>query len=54
MLDAVVGVISLIMFAIFLLVLPSFISGGMSYLVALLLFVALISAGGYLIRDVSP
>ena len=54
MLDAIVGIISVLIFVLFLLILPSFLTGGIPYLVALLFFVAFISIGGYLIRDVAP
>ncbi len=54
MLDAVVGVLSLIIFLVALIVLPVFLTGSTSYLVALFLFIAIISGGGYMIRDVNP
>lgn len=53
-LDAVVGVGSLLLFLGFILLLPRIFSGGVGYLSALLLFVIIITTGGYLIRDVKP
>lgn len=53
-LDAVVGVGSLILFLGLLLLLPRIFSGAVGYLSALLLFVIIITTGGYLIRDVKP
>ena len=51
-LDAIVGVGSLILFLVFNLLLPRVFSGAVGYLAALLLFVIIIATGGYLIRDV--
>lgn len=53
MLDAIVGVGSLIVFLVVILLLPVVLPGEIGYLGALLIFVATISAGGYLIRGVS-
>lgn len=53
LLDAIVGVLSLIIFLAALLVIPAFIPGGDAYLVSLFLFIAVISGGGYLIRDIT-
>ncbi len=53
MLDAIVGLGSLIIFLILVLALPSFLPGAGGYLSALILFVICISAGGYAIRGVS-
>ena len=54
MLDAIVGIISLIVYLVILLILPAFMTGGAPYLIALLLFIAVISAGGYFIRNTAP
>jgi hypothetical protein len=53
MLDAIVGVGSLIVFLVLILLLPAVLPGEIGYLGALLLFVITISAGGYAIRGVS-
>jgi len=53
MLDAIVGVGSLVVFVILVLLLPAILPGEIGYLSALLLFVITISAGGYAIRGVS-
>lgn len=53
MLDAIVGVGSLIVFLILILLLPAVLPDEIGYLSALLLFVITISAGGYAIRGVS-
>ncbi len=53
MLDAIVGVSSLIIFLMVLIILPAILPGSTSYLAALFLFIAVISGGGYLIRNVS-
>jgi|GEM_PF-967732 hypothetical protein len=53
MLDAIVGVGSLIVFLILILLLPAVLPDEIGYLGALLLFVLTISAGGYAIRGVS-
>lgn len=54
MLDTIVGLLSLVVFLVLVLVLPHVISGDIGYLIALLLFVAVICSGGYVIRNVSP
>lgn len=53
MLDAIVGVGSLLVFLAFVLLLPKILPGEIGYLGALLIFVTVISAGGYAIRGVS-
>lgn len=53
-LDAIVGLLSLLLFIAALLVIPALVPGGAAYLIALFLFIGIISAGGYLIRNVSP
>lgn len=53
MLDAIVGVSSLIIFLVVLILLPVVLPGSTSYLIALFLFIGVISGGGYLIRNVT-
>ena len=53
MLDAIVGVGSLVVFILLILLLPAILPGEIGYLSALLLFVITITAGGYAIRGVS-
>lgn len=53
MLDAIVGVGSLLVFLAVILLLPAFLPGEIGYLGALLIFVFIISAGGYAIREVT-
>ena len=53
MLDAIVGVGSLLLFLALILLLPAVLPGEMGYLGALLMFVVAISVGGYVIRGVS-
>jgi hypothetical protein len=53
MLDAIVGVSSLIIFLVVLILLPAVLPGSTSYLIALFLFIGVISGGGYLIRNVT-
>ena len=51
MLDAVVGLGSLFIFLGLVIVIPMIIPGDIAYLIALLLFVGVISIGGYIIRN---
>ena len=53
MLDAMVGVGSLLLFLALILLLPAVLPGEMGYLGAMLIFVIAISVGGYAIRGVS-
>lgn len=53
MLDVIVGVGSLLIFLALVLLLPAVLPGEIGYLGALLIFVFVISAGGYAIRSVS-
>ena len=52
-LDALVGIISLVILNILILFLPGFLNAQTAYMVALLLFVITICVGGFLIRNVS-
>lgn len=52
MLDVIVGVGSLLIFLALVLLLPAVLPGEIGYLGALLIFVIVISAGGYAIRSV--
>jgi hypothetical protein len=42
------------MFIVFLLILPAIMGASTGYIASLLMFIAIISGGGYLIRNISP
>ncbi len=49
-LDILTGVVSFVLFVLFLLLFPSILGPGLGYLLAILLFVIILSVSGYLIK----